>query len=173
MQVHQLRGMKVEAVMARTSHGATEDASRLWRRSVRARVLVAEDDQELRSLVVYTLVNDGYEVYEADSGDAVVRLLQSASSETPPGHGLDLVILDHKMPRVSGLEIAQQLRSANWPTPLILITAFPARALLDEARSLSMRVLAKPFSLSALSTMALSVLLSERARRRIDPNALS
>jgi CheY-like chemotaxis protein len=162
----------MEATMSRTIGSAAEDASRVWRRSIRARVLVAEDDPELRNLVVYTLVNDGYEVYEAASGDAVVRLLEPGSSLPAPS-AVDLIILDHKMPRVTGLEVAKRLRDASWSTPLILITAFPARALLDEARSLAVRVLPKPFSLYELSTMALSVLLAERARRRNEPTALS
>jgi two-component system cell cycle sensor histidine kinase/response regulator CckA len=147
----------------------SDEAARAWRRSVRARVFVAEDDAAMRNLVVSTLLNDGHEVYEAASGEELLRLMgaiavgRRAEAVNPPC-GVDLVVLDHRMPVIKGLSVARRLRRARWSVPLILMTAFPSDELVHEAHQLNVHVLAKPFSLRDLSESALSLLLTETNR---------
>jgi CheY-like chemotaxis protein len=152
--------------MARFPVSAIRDSEQLWRRSLRARVLVAEDDASLRVLVVWTLLNDGHEVYEAAAGDELLQLIGSMSPRASADDGIDLIVLDHQMPGISGLAVAQRLRGEGWRIPLILVTAFPSEALVAEAKRLGVRVLPKPFSLGVLSETALTLLLTDAAERR-------
>ena len=125
-----------------------------------ARVLVAEDDEWLRSLVVMRLLADGYDVEEAQSGPQLVDALELAMRDEPdPTRAFDLLIVDQQMPGLSGTDA---LRRARCTTPAIVMTAFPTDELRREARSLGAPVLAKPFSLGLLSNAAVAALLGGR-----------
>jgi CheY-like chemotaxis protein len=147
----------------------SQEAAKAWRRSVRARVFVAEDDAAMRSMVVWALLNDGHEVYEVASGEELLSLMGAVTSgrgaeALNPACGVDLIVLDHRMPTIKGLTVARRLRRAQWSVPLILMTAFPSDELVNEAHQLNVHVLAKPFSLRDLSESALSLLLTETNR---------
>jgi two-component system phosphate regulon response regulator PhoB len=67
-----------------------------------SRVLIVEDERDIRDLVVLHLQRDGYQVSTASSGeDALLQVKQS-----PP----DLVLLDLMLPGMSGLEVCRRLR---------------------------------------------------------------
>jgi CheY-like chemotaxis protein len=147
----------------------SQEAAKAWQRSVRARVFVAEDDAAMRSMVVWALLNDGHEVYEVASGEELLSLMGAVTSgrgaeALNPACGVDLIVLDHRMPTIKGLTVARRLRRAQWSVPLILMTAFPSDELVNEAHQLNVHVLAKPFSLRDLSESALSLLLTETNR---------
>lgn len=116
-----------------------------------ARILVAEDDPQLRDLVTRRLASEGYEVREAASGTELVQTLQTITSQSWPLDALDLLVLDNFMPGVTGLDVMRRLRHARWLTPAILITAFPDDVVRREAHALGVVVLAKPFTLDLLS----------------------
>jgi DNA-binding response OmpR family regulator len=80
-------------------------------------VLVAEDDDDIRALVVYRLERSGYEVVEARDGEEALRL----AAERQP----DLAILDVMMPKLDGYEVTRRLRKddATSRLPVILLTA--------------------------------------------------
>ncbi|MBI1795501.1 MAG: response regulator [Candidatus Eisenbacteria bacterium] len=83
----------------------------------KARILVAEDERNLRQVLALQLQNAGYEVVEAVDGQAALELAQSA---TP-----DLILLDVMMPRLDGYEVCKRLR-ASFTTrhiPIIMLTA--------------------------------------------------
>ena len=120
-------------------------------RPARTRVLVAEDDPAMRRIVVGRLRRDGCDVLEVASGDAAVATLR-ASPE------LALVIMDVRMPGLSGVEVVHTLRAWKWNTPVLLMTAFPDPRLVDEAHRLGARVLAKPFGLARLSRAVVETL---------------
>ncbi len=119
-----------------------------------ARVLVAEDDPDMRSLIVRALQLDGHRVYEAQSGDELLATMRSMFIETWPEDGVDLVVTDVRMPGLSGLEAARMLRESRWNAPIILMTALTSPALLAEAEGLHVKVLAKPFTLEDLLAAA-------------------
>ncbi|WP_210503477.1 response regulator [Nocardioides xinjiangensis] len=64
--------------------------------------LVADDDEDIRFFISYVLERAGHEV--AVTGDGAEALARAAGEE------FDLVVLDHHMPRMTGLEVAAQLR---------------------------------------------------------------
>lgn len=103
------------------------------------RVLVAEDEALIRLDLVEMLREEGYEVAgEAADGDEAIRL----ATELKP----DLVILDVKMPKVDGIEAAQQI-AGNRIAPVVILTAFSQRDLVERARDAgAMAYLVKPFA---------------------------
>jgi len=114
------------------------------------RILVAEDDVELRKLIVRTLRRAGYHAVEAaNGGDALAQL--AGSDDDAPG-AFDLIIADIRMPGRSGLELLATLRDTSWAVPVILITAFGSAETHREARRLgAVTVLDKPFAMDDLS----------------------
>jgi two-component system response regulator MprA len=106
------------------------------------RILVADDDPEIRSFLKRGLAYEGYTVDVADNGQqALEKALQTAP---------DLVILDVMMPGLNGLEVAKRLR-AGGDVPILLLTARGATA--DKVAGLDAGAddyLVKPFALEEL-----------------------
>ena len=82
-----------------------------------SRVLIVEDEPDIRELVVHHLKREGYQVSAASSGEEALRQVQAA----PP----DLVILDLMMPAMDGLEVCRRLRQdpATASLPIVMLTA--------------------------------------------------
>jgi two-component system alkaline phosphatase synthesis response regulator PhoP len=79
------------------------------------KVLIVEDDQAMAVALRDGFTYEGYTVQVARDGSAGLRM----ASEK----GLDLVILDVMLPRMSGLDVCKQLRSDGNSTPIIMLTA--------------------------------------------------
>ena len=83
-----------------------------------SKILVADDEADMRSLLSDLLVEAGHEVTEAENGRVAFQQIQR---EAP-----DLVLMDVLMPMMDGIQVLQRLR--NDPTtrrlPVILLTAF-------------------------------------------------
>lgn len=115
------------------------------------RVLVVDDDEAMRTTIAFTLMDDGYEVEEAESGEEALRALaRDRSSESP----IDLLVMDVRMPGLSGLDTVRRLRARDRMTRVILMTAFPSPETIDEAEALHVPLLSKPFTLDALTRLA-------------------
>ncbi|RYZ40914.1 MAG: response regulator [Myxococcaceae bacterium] len=138
-------------------HEQTEGAARVaaWEEPASTptratRILVADDQSEMRTLIRKMLVRRGYEVVEASDGPDLVRVLidgLTADESRAP----DLIITDVRMPGFTGLEVLARLRREQWDTPVILITAFGDAKLHSEAQRLGAAyVLDKPFELDEL-----------------------
>ncbi|MDO8475218.1 MAG: response regulator [Candidatus Rokubacteria bacterium] len=82
-----------------------------------SRVLIVEDEPDIRELVVHHLKREGYLVSAASSGEEALRQVQAA----PP----DLVLLDLMMPAMDGLEVCRRLRQdpATVSLPIVMLTA--------------------------------------------------
>jgi two-component system, OmpR family, phosphate regulon response regulator PhoB len=80
-------------------------------------ILLVEDDPDIRHLVSYKLTKGGFDVVEAADGLAALRAV---------GRSLpDLVLLDVRMPRMSGIEVCRELRAGPLgpKVPIIMLTA--------------------------------------------------
>ncbi len=126
-------------------------------------VLLAEDDQELRSELAWILRQHGCRIVEAASGS---ELLHRIAGELHFRHdlGFDVVVSDVCMPGSSGLEVLGALRSARLRVPVVLISAFANAETRYIARELGALVLDKPFDLETFVSMVLSA--AEDGRRR-------
>jgi DNA-binding response OmpR family regulator len=123
------------------------------------RVLLAEDDAELRRFLATTLRRDGYEVIEAKNGDELLSLIGSQILSPLDRPAIDLVVSDIRMPGQSGLRVLASLRRADWGTPVVLITAFGDRETHEEARRLgAVAVFDKPFDIDDLRTVVMNVI---------------
>jgi CheY-like chemotaxis protein len=81
------------------------------------RILVVEDDGNVRRLNAELLRNSGYEVDTAEDGEAGWQALHAASC-SPDSY--DLLITDNDMPKVSGLGLLKRLRAARMDLPVIM-----------------------------------------------------
>lgn len=118
------------------------------------RVLVAEDDREMREMIADFLTADGYEVIQAGDGSELVARLQQVAAEPGGRLGLAVIISDVRMPCLDGLDVLVALRCARWRTPVILITAFGDEATHRQAHDLgAVEVLDKPFALERLRSL--------------------
>lgn len=79
-----------------------------------ASILIAEDDDDIRSLLRLYLEGEGYRVLEASDGAAALRL---AREESP-----DMAVLDVMMPKMSGFELTQALRKYS-DIPILILSA--------------------------------------------------
>jgi CheY-like chemotaxis protein len=118
---------------------------------VRNRVLVADDDPELRDVMAKALRADGFEVLEAESGaqllDVVLPSLFDAGTPPPA----DLVVSDLRMPGITGMSALGGLRQLQSKVPFILITAFGDDDTHAQAKRFgATAVLDKPFEMRRL-----------------------
>lgn len=118
-------------------------------------VLVADDDDDMRALMVATLKRDGYRVVEAKDGGELLERLRDASDET--GERFDIVVTDVRMPRLSGLGVLQELKRARMHLPVIVVTVFGDDSMHIVARRLgAIGVLHKPFDVDDFRTAVLN-----------------
>jgi CheY-like chemotaxis protein len=121
------------------------------------RVLIADDDDAMRATVAFTLDDDGYDTTEAASGMEVLRLMKAAERDGG-STGFDLIVMDIRMPGLSGLDTVKRLRGLECTTPVVLMTAFVTPETADAAERLRVPLLSKPFPLSELRALVLSTL---------------
>lgn len=79
------------------------------------KVLIIEDEANIRELVSYNLVNSSFQVIEAEDG---LHGLDAARKEHP-----DLILLDVMLPGMNGLEICKELRGQGSKVPIIMLSA--------------------------------------------------
>ena len=106
-----------------------------------ARVLVIDDDEELRTLVKAMLVSVGHQVEEALDGKDGLRIFEERSA--------DLVITDINMPGMNGHEVIVAFRNLNDDVPILAMSGGGAMSkddlLLDAAALGAVEVIVKPF----------------------------
>lgn len=113
------------------------------RRSGWGRLLIVEDDPEMRRLLAEFLRGEGFLVDQAADGAEALRRVRQGSFGT--------VVLDKNLPDGSGLEILRRLRALIPDTPVILITAFGDARTHEEAFTRgAYDLLLKPFNLDDL-----------------------
>ena len=79
------------------------------------KILVVDDDQRIRDLLRRYLVQEGFDVIQAEDAKALNRILLRET--------VDLIVLDLMLPGEDGLSICRRLRAANDKTPIIMLTA--------------------------------------------------
>ncbi|NQU24516.1 MAG: response regulator [Candidatus Nealsonbacteria bacterium] len=130
-----------------------QEASARQARAVtdRRRVLLAEDDDEMRALLAWRLRKDGYEVTECDHGIDLINRIDPLGG---PGESeeFDLVVSDIRMPGITGLEVLEDMRHCGTECPpVILITAFGDEETHQQARRLgAVAMFDKPFDFNDL-----------------------
>ena len=111
------------------------------------RVLVVDDEQNLRKAVHRTLTKAGYDVIEAEDGEKGIAAVQAGDNPLR----LDVIICDVHMPKVGGKEVVTYLKSQFPSVPIIVLTGDPQyKDATDFLANGASAYLAKPFEPSAL-----------------------
>jgi len=107
------------------------------------RVLIVDDEKNMRWVLSQALSGDGFEVVEASDG---LEALASVAEQEP-----DVMVLDHRMPGKDGMEVLRTLRSKDLSFPIIMLTAHGNVATAVEAmKAGASEYLTKPFDLEEL-----------------------
>ncbi len=110
------------------------------------KILIVDDEEEIRAELAGYLLNKGYEVEEAADGLEALAKFEAAPA--------DVVITDMKMPRCPGDELTRRLHVIDPELPVIIITGHYANADVESARKAgATAVLKKPVPLSELSQL--------------------
>jgi CheY-like chemotaxis protein len=99
------------------------------------RVLVVDDEEDIRNMLGIVLSVEGWQVEEASGGgEALARCTDS---------DFDVAVLDLRMPGLSGLDVARSLVEHGFAGSLVLFTAYADREVESECRSLGIPVVDK------------------------------
>jgi DNA-binding response OmpR family regulator len=119
--------------------GGSASASLRGMRNPRSRILLVDDDRDIRRLTAQMLTRFGYHVDAAEDGAAAWDTLQLNS--------YNLLLTDQNMPKVSGVELVKKLRSARMALPVIMASgAIPAEELKRHPWLEISAILLKPFT---------------------------
>lgn len=106
------------------------------------RILVADDNEAIREIMLNTLANADFCVDARADGEEAWRAVQG-------GH-YDLLVTDNDMPRLTGLELVKRIRDAGLRLPVIMASASISEAWVRDCASLQVAVVPKPFALRDL-----------------------
>ncbi len=129
------------------------------------RVLVAEDDANLRQGLIDLLEAEGYTVYSAEDGR---QALACFGDESP-----DLVLLDVMMPEMSGYDVCREIRKNDSRTPIIMLTAKSEE--IDKVVGLELGAddyVTKPFGLHELRARIAAVLRRSQGGQQASAKSL-
>ena len=124
-----------------------------------ARILIAEDEESLRSLIARALMQDGHEVTaKADGGEALECLTREKGR-------FDLLLTDIRMPVMDGIALAHAAAREHPAVTILLMTGYAdQRERAHDLDALVHDVIAKPFSLGTMRR-AVSAALKAAPRR--------
>ena len=109
------------------------------------KIILAEDDNDMRRFLVRALTNAGYEVIDFDNGLSAYTRLQEES--------FTLLLTDIVMPEMDGIELARRATELDPDLKVMFITGFAAVALNPDSNApANAKVLSKPFHLRDLVT---------------------
>ena len=139
----------------------------------KSRVLVVEDEELIREMLVLALEGEGYEVDTATDGRLAVEQLQSFDANNNEAI-FDLVILDLMLPQINGLDICRLVRHQGNPVPILMLSAKGS----ETDRVLGLEVgaddyLSKPFSMRELVARCRALLRRQRLITTAEPPVLN
>jgi len=119
------------------------------------RILVVDDDVDIRDICVQVLTACGYQADAVADGGAAWKVLRARS--------YDLLITDHNMPRITGIELVRILRSHRMTLPVVLMSGIlPAEAVIRDSSLQLAGTLLKPFTVEELLGIVTEVLYASQ-----------
>ena len=142
------------------------------------RILIVDDEEDICMILSYSLQKVGYEVLVAHSAEEALELLQSPIAHTPSP--IDLILLDIMMGEMSGLEMAEKLKSENGNVkgenhlpPIIFLTALSDEDTVLKGFKLGADdYISKPFRIAEVLARVAAVLRRTEAIRRVGDEAI-
>lgn len=132
------------------------------------RILVVDDEEDLREILRFNLEAEGFEVETAASAEEALAGFKSQVS------GFSLILLDVMMDRMSGFEMAQRMREAGDNTPIIFLTARDAHD--DQLQGFDVGAddyITKPFSFDTVLARVKAVLRRSNPTSPTSPTSLT
>jgi two-component system response regulator AtoC len=127
---------------------------------LREKILILEDEKLLRMTMRKRLEDEGYRVFEAAAGETALDLIRD---DEP-----DLLLLDYKLPDMTGIDVLRQVREMHLDTSAILLTAFASVGTAVEAMKLGAHdYLDKPVDFDELLATIAKALETTRLRREV------
>jgi two-component system, NtrC family, response regulator AtoC len=124
-----------------------------------ATILLVDDESLIRWSLTERLKSEGYQVLEAETGAAALEKIRE---------GVDLVLLDYKLPDTDGVSVLQKIKEYNQDILVILLTAYASIDTAVEAMKLGAYHFAnKPFNLDEVTTIVERALETTRLRREL------
>ena len=122
------------------------------------KILIVEDEENLRFVVAETLKRSGYEVEEAGSAEEGLDKIERQSP--------DLVIMDIRLPGISGLEAMGRVKAIDPNLPILVVTAFGSKEVaLEAVKKGAYDFFTKPFHVDALRRAVRRALFELDGRR--------
>ncbi len=89
--------------------------------NIKGKILVIDDDDNVREIFKMQLESDGFKVMEAKNGEEAIALMQLGSNLLQVG----LIICDIRMPKVNGVEAIEYLKKNAPSIPIVVVTGYP------------------------------------------------
>ncbi len=128
------------------------------------RILLVQDDAELRPILASALLLDGHEVLEASEGGQTLARLARFTGEGPSRAAFDLLVCDAFMPLGASLRALEALRDAHWSMPAIFLSSVVDDLTRSRGMSLGAVVLPKPVDVDELRVEVGRLLRKPRGR---------
>jgi len=127
---------------------------------MKASILVVEDNEDLCQTIADVMKREGYSVRTANSGEEALQKIERGLT--------DLVLLDIKLPKMSGLEVLAKIREQTTDLLVIMITALTdARPAVEALKSGAYDYLLKPFELDELKLVVAKALETHRLKLEV------
>ncbi|MFD1884327.1 response regulator [Paenibacillus wenxiniae] len=107
------------------------------------KILIVDDQNGIRLLLVELFSNEGYEMFQAANGKEALQIVEQ--------HVPDLVLLDMKIPGMDGLEILRHIKQTHPRIHVIMMTAYGELDIIQQAKDLgAMSHFTKPFDIDEM-----------------------
>ena len=124
------------------------------------KVLIADDEKNMRWILEKNLKSEGFSIICAENGEEAFNLFLD---ENP-----DMVILDYKMPKLDGMEVLKRIKKINNSIPVIMITAHGSTDAAVEAMKLgAVDYVSKPFDITELKLTIFKALNIDKLNKEI------
>ncbi|MFY3741432.1 MAG: DNA-binding response OmpR family regulator [Candidatus Nitrosomirales archaeon] len=118
------------------------------------KILIAEDEPDIAMPYRIVLEKRNHQVMITDNGEACLEAYYDAQRRTPKPDGtpFDAVVLDYRMPKKDGMEVAKEILAINPHQRIIFASAYVKDTLVDSVKQLKqvVELMQKPFELDAL-----------------------
>ncbi|NIM19805.1 MAG: response regulator [Candidatus Latescibacteria bacterium] len=123
-------------------------------------ILIIDDEKTIRWSLSEALQESGYEVIDAGTADKGTKLFKEKSA--------DLVLLDLKLPGVSGIDVLKEIKSVDPTVPIIMMTAYgEVETAVEAMKNAAYDFILKPFALEKLKVTIANALEAHRLKNEI------